>query len=151
MPAFPRTTLLLYALLTQQGFAHGILPENVKMAAGTALRQAGTLPAQPLRFDSRWHPHHLQLKTGEEITLTLTNRSEDWHLFALGSATSLRDQQKIHRLMPDLRKDFPNTRLSESGSTVALPWRFDRPGIFHLRCVRATHQDLATTVTIQVQ
>ena len=52
--------------------------------------------------------------------------------------------------MPDLRKDYPNTRLSEPGSTVTLPWRFDQVGEFELRCVRAEHQGHSPPLPIQV-
>lgn len=120
------------------------------MAAGTALRAPGDLPPQPVTFNRHWSPDSLAFLQGQAVLLTLENQSPDWHLLALVNNTSLRDQNLIHRLMPDLRKDYPNTRLSEAGSTVQLPWRFDKAGHFTLRCVRADHQQHSPTLTITV-
>ncbi len=149
-----RITALLTAtaiLLCAQGSrAHGILPDEIPMAAGTALRDPGALASVSLAFTGGWSPSRLSLATDSAVFLEIQNRSEDWHLFALGDPVALRDQQLIHRLMPDLRKDYPNTRLSEPGTTVILPWRFDRTGTFSLRCVRAAHQNRSSTLTILV-
>lgn len=139
------------ALLWAQGSrGHGILPDEIPMAAGTALREPGVLPETRVQYSGQWQPARLRLPLDSAVALTLTNRSDDWHLFALGDNTALRDQNLIHRLMPDLRKDYPNTRLSEPGSDVTLHWRFDVAGIFELRCVRAEHQDQETPLVISV-
>ena len=87
---------------------------------------------------------------GQAILLILENASPEWHLLALVDDTALRDQNLIHRLMPDLRKDYPNTRLSEPDTSVQLPWRFDKPGEYSLRCVRAEHQQHSPALTIIV-
>ena len=131
--------------------AHGILPDEIPMAAGTALRNPAALPAVAVSFYNSWTPASLTFQHQQSVALSLTNHSDDWHLFALGDDTALRDQDLIHRLMPDLRKDYPNTRLSEPGSTVTLPWRFDRTGAFSLRCVRAAHQGNGPVRSIQGQ
>lgn len=120
--------------------AHGFLPDEIPMAAGTALRKPGELSAITLTFHGVWQPNSLHVKQGEAHQLVLRNRSDDWHLFALGDDTALHDQDQIHRLMPDLKKDYPNTRYSQAGSTTMLPWRFDKVGTFRLRCVRSEHQ-----------
>ncbi|MCK0153790.1 hypothetical protein MWU49_08755 [Alcanivorax sp. S6407] len=129
---------------------HGILPDEIPMAAGTALRNPGELPATTVAFSAQWQPQSLRLPLNSATSLTIHNSSNDWHLFALGDSRALSDQNLIHRLMPDLRKDYPNTRLSEPGSTVSLPWRFDVPGRFQLRCVRADHQETETALLISV-
>lgn len=120
------------------------------MAAGTALRDARGLPLQAVALVDQWTPNTLTFTQGQAVLLTLDNASPEWHLFALVDSASLRDQNLIHRLMPDLRKDYPNTRLSEAGSTVQLPWRFDKAGYFTLRCVRADHQQHSPALTITV-
>ena len=142
--------LTLLLLGSVAGHGHGILPDDIPMAAGTALREPGTLPETSATFTGQWQPQRLFLTLDTETALTLTNTSDDWHLFALGDTTALRDQDLIHRLMPDLRKDYPNTRLSEPGTLVTLPWRFDTPGTFLLRCVRADHQTKEAPLMIQV-
>ncbi len=143
--------MLVCLLCTSQpSGAHGILPDEIPMAAGTALRDAGDLPSQPVALNRHWSPAALAFTQGQAVRLTLTNHSPDWHLLALVDDDALRDQSLIHRLMPDLRKDYPNTRLSEAGSTVALPWRFDKAGHFTLRCVRADHQQHSPTLAITV-
>lgn len=129
---------------------HGILPDEIPMAAGTALREPGLLPETTVEFSTRWQPQTVTLPLNSAVSLVISNRSDDWHLFALGDTTALRDQNLIHRLMPDLRKDYPNTRLSEPGSSVSLPWRFDVAGKFELRCVRAEHQQQETPLLIVV-
>lgn len=143
--------LLAGTLCYPQGSgAHGILPDEIPMAAGTALRNPEALPMVAVSFYPSWEPASLTLQHQHSVALSLTNHSDDWHLFALGNDASLHDQNLIHRLMPDLRKDYPNTRLSEPGSTVTLPWRFDRTGTFSLHCVRAAHQDQRNALTIEV-
>jgi uncharacterized cupredoxin-like copper-binding protein len=121
------------------------------MAAGTALRNPVDLPILPVSFYNSWTPASLAISYQHSVRLSLTNHSDDWHLFALGDDAALRDQDLIHKLMPDLRKDYPNTRLSEPGTTVTLPWRFDRTGTFSLRCVRTAHQGRSEALTIEVQ
>lgn len=139
------------ALLWAQGSrGHGILPDEIPMAAGTALREPGTLAETQAVFSGQWQPQSLSLTLNASRVLTMINASDDWHLFALGDTSALRDQNLIHRLMPDLRKDYPNTRLSEPGSTVSLAWRFDVTGTFELRCVRADHQDQEAALRISV-
>ncbi|KGD64739.1 hypothetical protein Y5S_02105 [Alcanivorax nanhaiticus] len=146
-----RALVALTTFLWAQGsWGHGILPDEIPMAAGTALREPGQLTATPVLFSKRWQPAQLSFPQGVSRALTFTNHSDDWHLFALGDNTALRDQNLIHRLMPDLRKDYPNTRLSEPGSTVSLPWRFDVAGLFELRCVRADHQQQEPSLLIKV-
>ncbi|MZR64375.1 hypothetical protein [Alcanivorax sp. DP30] len=120
------------------------------MAAGTALREPGALTEVEAVFSGQWQPQTLSLIQDSSRALILANSTPDWHLFALGDSTALRDQNLIHRLMPDLRKDYPNTRLSEPGSTVSLAWRFDVTGTFELRCVRADHQDQEAPLIISV-
>ena len=143
--------VIIFHMLAAQGSgAHGILPDEIPMAGGTALREPGPLPALPVNFDHHWQPATLRVQHTAAVALSVTNHSTDWHLFALGDGTALRDQNLIHRLMPDLRKDYPNTRLSEPGSTVTLPWRFDQVGEFELRCVRAEHQGHSPPLPIQV-
>jgi len=137
--------------LPQGSGAHGFLPDEIPMAAGTALRNPVNLPILTVSFYNSWTPASLEIPHQHSVNLSLTNHSDDWHLFALGDDTALRDQDLIHKLMPDLRKDYPNTRLSEPGTTVALPWRFDRVGTFSLRCVRAAHQGDGAVLSIQVQ
>lgn len=140
----------LFLMTHQISFGHGILPDEIPMAAGTALREPGALPKTTVTFSGQWQPQQLTLTQHHATLLTLTNHTDDWHLFALGDRTALRDQNLIHQLMPDLRKDYPNTRLSEAGSTVSLPWRFDVAGRFALRCVRADHQQQETPLRIVV-
>ncbi|MCG8394495.1 MAG: hypothetical protein MI745_15560 [Pseudomonadales bacterium] len=137
-------------LFPQSSRAHGILPDEIPMAAGTALRNPGNLPVVTVNFYNSWAPATLSPAPGEALSLRIQNHSDDWHLFALGDEQALRDQDLIHRLMPDLRKDYPNTRLSEPDTTVTLPWRFDRAGTFELRCVRAAHQGSKETLVIKV-
>ena len=138
-------------LASEASLGHGILPDEIPMAAGTALREPGTLPTTMVTFTGEWQPQRLTFARQQATLLTLSNHTDDWHLFALGDTTALRDQNLIHRLMPDLRKDYPNTRLSDPGSTVSLPWRFDVAGRFELRCVRAAHQEQEAALIIQVQ
>ncbi|EKF74388.1 blue (type 1) copper domain protein [Alcanivorax hongdengensis A-11-3] len=121
------------------------------MAAGSALRQAGTLEPLTLQYDGQWQPQTITLPEQAARRLTLVNHSNDWHLMALGSETSLRDQALMHRLMPDLRKDFPNTRLLEAGGQATLDWRFDEPGHFAMRCMRPDHQDREAPLLITVK
>ncbi|WP_290536623.1 MULTISPECIES: hypothetical protein [Alcanivorax] len=148
---YPILLLLAGTLSLSQGSgAHGFLPDEIPMAAGTALRNPADLPILAVSFYNSWTPASLSIPYQNSVRLSLTNHSEDWHLFALGDDTALRDQDLIHKLMPDLRKDYPNTRLSEPGTTVTLPWRFDREGTFSLRCVRAAHQGQSEALTIQV-
>ena len=142
---------LATALFASQGSrGHGILPDEIPMAAGTALRTPGQLPVRAVAFSGQWQPSSLAVALNHALNLTIRNTSDDWHLFALGDNTALRDQNLIHRLMPDLRKDYPNTRLSEPGSSVVLPWRFNVSGMFELRCVRADHQDQEAPLVILV-
>ena len=149
---YPVVLLLAGTLSLSQGSgAHGFLPDEIPMAAGTALRNPVNLPILTVSFYNSWTPASLEIPHQHSVNLSLTNHSDDWHLFALGDDTALRDQDLIHKLMPDLRKDYPNTRLSEPGTTVALPWRFDRVGTFSLRCVRAAHQGDGAVLSIQVQ
>lgn len=136
--------------LPQGSGAHGFLPDEIPMAAGTALRNPVDLPIVAVSFYNSWTPASLDIPHQHSVQLSLTNHSDDWHLFALGDDTTLRDQDLIHKLMPDLRKDYPNTRLSEPGSTVTLPWRFDQAGTFSLRCVRAAHQGRSEVLAIEV-
>jgi len=145
--------LLLFVnlfFLVQPSEAHGILPDEIPMAAGTALRDHGNLPSRTAVFSDHWTPNALTVDQGQALILALDNASPEWHLFALVDDVALRDQNLIHQLMPDLRKDYPNTRLSEPGTTVTLPWRFDREGLFSLRCVRASHQARSEALTIEV-
>lgn len=142
--------LTMLMLGSQVCHGHGILPDEIPMAAGTALREPGTLPETTVLFSTQWQPQTVTLPLNSAVSLVISNRSDDWHLFALGDTTALRDQNLIHRLMPDLRKDYPNTRLSEPGSSVSLPWRFDVAGTFELRCVRAEHQQQETPLLIVV-
>ncbi len=144
------TALAGFLFYPQGSRAHGILPDEIPMAAGTALREPGTLPVLTADFSHRWQPSRLTLRQGTAVLLQVHNQDNDWHLFALGDDIALRDQDLIHRLMPDLRKDYPNTRMSEPGTTVTLPWRFDRVGTFRLRCVRAAHQGLREALIIEV-
>ena len=154
MPRHTRALSLLLLvnlfLLSSPGDAHGILPDEIPMAAGTALRDPGDLAPQTVVLTDHWTPASLTFTQGQAILLILENASPEWHLLALVDDTALRDQNLIHRLMPDLRKDYPNTRLSEPGTTVTLPWRFDRAGTFSLRCVRAAHQGDGAVLSIQV-
>ena len=148
---YPILLLLAGTLSLSQGSgAHGFLPDEIPMAAGTALRNPVDLPILPVSFYNSWTPASLAISYQHSVRLSLTNHSDDWHLFALGDDAALRDQDLIHKLMPDLRKDYPNTRLSEPGTTVTLPWRFDRAGTFSLRCVRAAHQGRSEALTIDV-
>ena len=148
---YPIVVLLAGTLSLSQGSgAHGFLPDEIPMAAGTALRNPVDLPILAASFYNSWTPARLEIPHQHSVRLSLTNLSDDWHLFALGDDTALRDQDLIHKLMPDLRKDYPNTRLSEPGTTVTLPWRFDRAGTFSLRCVRAAHQGRSEALTIDV-
>jgi len=148
---YPILLLLAGTLSLSQGSgAHGFLPDEIPMAAGTALRNPVDLPILAASFYNSWTPARLEIPHQHSVRLSLTNLSDDWHLFALGDDTALRDQDLIHKLMPDLRKDYPNTRLSEPGTTVTLPWRFDRAGTFTLRCVRAAHQGDGAVLSIQV-
>ena len=148
---YPIVVLLAGTLSLSQGSgAHGFLPDEIPMAAGTALRNPVDLPILPVSFYNSWTPASLAISYQHSVRLSLTNHSDDWHLFALGDDAALRDQDLIHKLMPDLRKDYPNTRLSEPGTTVTLPWRFDRAGTFSLRCVRAAHQGDGAVLSIQV-
>ncbi|MGJ3256303.1 MAG: hypothetical protein ACFE0K_08250 [Alcanivorax sp.] len=148
---YPVVMLLAGTLSLPQGSgAHGFLPDEIPMAAGTALRNPVDLPTLAVSFYNSWTPARLDITHQHSVRLSLTNLSDDWHLFALGDDAALRDQDLIHTLMPDLRKDYPNTRLSEPGSTVTLPWRFDQEGRFSLRCVRAEHQGRSEALTIEV-
>ena len=148
---YPILLLLAGTLSLSQGSgAHGFLPDEIPMAAGTALRNPVDSPILAASFYNSWTPARLEIPHQHSVRLSLTNLSDDWHLFALGDDTALRDQDLIHKLMPDLRKDYPNTRLSEPGTTVTLPWRFDRAGTFSLRCVRAAHQGDGAVLSIQV-
>ena len=148
---YPILLLLAGTLSLSQGSgAHGFLPDEIPMAAGTALRNPVDLPILAASFYNSWTPARLEIPHQHSVRLSLTNLSDDWHLFALGDDTALRDQDLIHKLMPDLRKDYPNTRLSEPGTTVTLPWRFDRAGTFSVRCVRAAHQGDGAVLSIQV-
>ena len=148
---YPVVLLLAGTLSLSQGSgAHGFLPDEIPMAAGTALRNPADFPIVAVNFYNSWTPSRLDIPHQHSVRLRLTNRSDDWHLFALGDDAALRDQALIHKLMPDLRKDYPNTRLSDPGTTVTLPWRFDREGTFSLRCVRAAHQGQSEALTIEV-
>ena len=150
----PRTLSLLLLvnvfLLSSPADAHGILPNEIPMAAGTALRDPGDLAPQTAVLTDHWEPHSLSFTQGQAVLLTLDNATPEWHLLALVDDTALRDESLIHRLMPDLRKDYPNTRLSEPGTRVQLPWRFDKPGEYTLRCLRAEHQQYSPALTIIV-
>ena len=154
MPQHTRALSLLLLvnlfLLSPPGDAHGILPDEIPMAAGTALRDPGDLAPQTVVLTDHWTPTSLTFTQGQAILLILENASPEWHLLALVDDTALRDQNLIHRLMPDLRKDYPNTRLSEPDTSVQLPWRFDKPGEYSLRCVRAEHQQHSPALTIIV-
>ena len=78
---------------------HGILPDEIPMAAGTALRNPGELPATTVAFSAQWQPQSLRLPLNSATSLTIHNSSNDWHLFALGDSRALSDQNLIHRLM----------------------------------------------------
>ena len=109
---YPIVVLLAGTLSLPQGSgAHGFLPDEIPMAAGTALRNPVDLPILAASFYNSWAPARLEIPHQHSVRLSLTNLSDDWHLFALGDDTALRDQDLIHKLMPDLRKDYPNTRL----------------------------------------
>ena len=107
MPRHTRALSLLLLvnlfLLSSPGDAHGILPDEIPMAAGTALRDPGDLAPQTVVLTDHWTPASLTFTQGQAILLILENASPEWHLLALVDDTALRDQNLIHRLMPDLR------------------------------------------------
>jgi len=148
--ALPLLLFVNLFFLVQPSDAHSILPDEIPMAAGTALRDHGNLPSRTAVFSDHWTPNALTVDQGQALILALDNASPEWHLFALVDDVALRDQNLIHQLMPDLRKDYPNTRLSEPGTTVQIPWRFDMAGQYTVHCVRADHQQHSPVLTITV-
>ncbi len=121
---YPVVLLLAGTLSLSQGSgAHGFLPDEIPMAAGTALRNPADFPIVAVNFYNSWTPSRLDIPHQHSVRLRLTNRSDDWHLFALGDDAALRDQALM---------------------------RFDREGTFSLRCVRAAHQGQSEALTIEV-
>ena len=82
---YPIVVLLAGTLSLSQGSgAHGFLPDEIPMAAGTALRNPVDLPILPVSFYNSWTPASLAISYQHSVRLSLTNHSDDWHLFALG-------------------------------------------------------------------
>ena len=148
-----RAVLLTVCLLLTpvNGYAHGIKPEEKQFPAGVPVA-AVPLP-QPLALNvsaGGWPDMTLHFHQDQRVTFSLHNQDTRAHMFVIGSREGHRDQALLHRLMPQDKYNYPNSRHLAPGETALFGWRFNRAGRFSIVCLLPPHQgkEQATTVIV---
>lgn len=150
---FPLSVLLLLLSLSlsQSAWAHGFLAKEEQFAAGIPVTDNQSWPEINLIHDgASWQPDLLTFSENQIVILTLENHSDEEHLFSIGTESSLNDQAQLHRLMPDKKTNYPNTRWLPAGSVSTITWEFNKLGNFHIRCLVPAHQQKEAPTIIRV-
>lgn len=139
--AYP-AVLLLTCFAYGGALAHGIPAKEEQFAAGVPITDTQTpWPSLPLAHNgSGWHAARDQIPLDSILALTAANNDTSDHLLVIGTAGSLADQALMHRLMPERRSDYPNTRWVSAGGSASLIWEFNRRGEVIVQCLVSGHE-----------
>lgn len=136
------TLLAIGQPLDNLALAHGIPAKEEQFAGGIPVTDTQTQwPEMPLQHDgSGWQTGRAILPRDSILHLRAHNRDNREHLLVVGTTGALSDQALMHRLMPERRSDYPNTRWVAAGASASLVWEFNQPGEVIIQCLISGHE-----------
>lgn len=137
---WPVITLALLLPALAQG--HGIPAKEEQFAGGIPVTDTTEdWPELRLLHDGvGWRAQTTTLPVNSIHHIRAGNDDSIEHLLVMGTAGSLADQGLMHRLMPERRSEYPNTRWVAAGASASLVWEFNRPGTVIVQCLIAGHE-----------
>ena len=83
----------------------------------------------------------LHAKPGEQIRFVVTNDGEVPHEFRIDSKAGNAEHKAMMAKMPGMVHHDPNTMSIAPGRTMALVWRFSKPGSYEFACLLPGHYE----------
>ena len=89
----------------------------------------------------RFTPDLIEVKQGEVIKFVHTNSGQLMHEFVLGTPDSLAEHAELMKKFPGMEHAEPYMAHVPPGKTMAIVWKFSRPGEFAFGCLIPGHFD----------
>lgn len=87
----------------------------------------------------RFTPDRIEVKQGETLRLSITNKGAILHELVIGTKQVLDEHAAMMQKYPNMEHDEPYMTHVPPGKTGEIVWTFNRPGEFDFACLIAGH------------
>lgn len=132
------------AKLAHAGPGHAKKDEPTKMEqkpwgiAGTEKAAKRTI-AVSMTDDMRFSPATIDVKKGETVKFTLSNKGKVLHEFVIGTKKYLDEHAALMVKFPKMEHDEPYMSHVKPGHADTIIWNFNQAGSFDFACLIAGH------------
>lgn len=91
--------------------------------------------------DMVFQPKRIEVRTGESIRFTISNKGELDHEFVLDDRQGVMEHKALMEEFPEMEHDDPNSLRLEPGKIGEVIWKFTNSGPFEFACLIPGHYD----------
>lgn len=136
--------------IARGAFAHGEAPHaDRKAAAAVKVQQPWGIAGDPQRVsrsiaiamsdDMRFSPDSIEVRRGETIRFTHSNRGQVMHEMVIGTPAALAEHAALMEKFPGMEHDEPWMAHVAPGGSGEMIWHFNRSGEFEFACLIPGH------------
>lgn len=118
--------------------------------AGEAKAVSRTIPIV-MTDEMRFVPDHVEVKLGETVRFTHSNRGQVMHEMVIGTPAALAEHAALMERFPEMEHEEPWMAHVAPGGSGEIVWHFNRAGAFEFACLIPGHYQAGMKGTLVVK